>query len=455
MAMIRFPLQPENNHPQYLWNEQEFIIRMLHQHKIGISMDENATQVTVSFDPALSLNFVAKGAVDFKKYNTNRTATFSTNSTFWIYLKEDGSGFYASGSDKPAYNQYTHGWYRANGDRAVVFCDPDQEAGFRCMIMDSFNCHYEYEQRIPDTGGDLVFEIKDNQITDDINGSEPITLVPGSYRFELTAGSGGRGGGADDTGGRGCDGQKVIYKLNTYNTLKLKGIRGGNGARGSDRKYYRWQDTDWFGGITSDNLLMTACGGGSSGSDTMLMFFDGTPIITAIGGAGGGGAGAKPLSTFRVDQGEVLLVYWSRMALSSAGGGGAGYIGNAISNLLGRNGTDFAWGERFYLQDNRLYPYISYGGKGGGLTKGGAASTGTVENYSPNGGSWKFGEKGQDRIDDNGNPTGYLRRDGGKSPGFSQDMQFLEDALGGTGFSANKANGTKFEIYRFREYKTA
>lgn len=424
MAIIKFPLISESAHPQYKWNEQEFIIRMLHQHKIGISLNETLNDVTISFDPTLSLNFVAKGAVDFQKYNANRTFTTSTANSKWIYLAADGSRFYEDAGTKPTYNQYLHGWYRSNGDRAVIFIDPDQGQGFRSMLMDTFNCHFDYEQRIPDTGGELFWRL-DSCL--DYFRPSPI-FTPGSYRFEITGGKGGKGGGRwlrswgyeDSSGGNGCYGQSIVYKLNIYTETLFEGVRGGEGQKGAYCNSVNWTTGNLLFGY-KDYCMCTGASGASSGGDSRVRTTGNisVEIINAIGGAGGGGRAPAPMGN---------AYNWTAEAFSRAGGGGAGYYDGFTTNRDGENDT-WIW--------RTPYPL---GGKGGGLTIGG--SSGNLSRIWGNI-PFAYGDAGENR-------DGRLRRNGGNSYGLYGEGHSVGTAYGGNTFQHD--NSSKFEVYRIKKF---
>ena len=63
--------------------------------------------------------------------------------------------------------------------------------------MDSPNSMLEYDQRIPDKGGELFWEIVTP--SDGLFIAAP-TLPPGNYRFEPCGGNGGRGGNGGNGG---------------------------------------------------------------------------------------------------------------------------------------------------------------------------------------------------------------------------------------------------------------
>jgi len=312
MSLIQFPYEPESQHPQYLYNEQEFIMRMLMQHSIGISLEETASQVTVSHNPVLSHNFTAHGAADFPSRNIS--AQFSTSSTRWIYLRANGNEFYLS-SQQPSYNQYLHGWYHPTlADRAVVFIDSEQPANYRCFIMDTYNSMYEYNSRIADTGGDLFFHKGFGSVTDANGGTWSRTLLPGRYRFEIRAGKGGNGGTSgyannNIAGGVGALGQIVIHKLTIISRITINGYVGFDGSHGENGKY----KTAIAGRIVYD--IATGGGGGSSGENTFIQI-ENSVLAEAIGGAGGGGSNAGNYAGGNLTGGFLS---------SGAGGGGAGF----------------------------------------------------------------------------------------------------------------------------------
>ena len=404
MALIRFPQEPEFDHPQHLWNEQEFIIRMLHQHKIGIGIIENNTQVTVTIQPGQSLNMVANGAVEFDRINNNLAFTANTNRMGWIYLAADGSRFYLEPNLRPAYNQYLHGWYRNNGDRAILFIDHEAPAGSRAMLMDSFNAHFEHEQRIPMQGGELFFQILSP------NNPHAITLDPGSYRFELMAGRGGSGGGhvGGTGGGTGAYGQRAVLRINIYARVAFSGVLGGNGSSGENGR----NAATPTGG--AHRLIATGGGGGASGHDSRLWGSNGSILSNAIGGAGGGGSAANP------------GVPIGTRSTASPGGGGAGYgIAGAGSN-----------------SPSNTNPPATSGASPGTLHFGGQGGPNRI---SASGVSYTWGQSGQHRPN-----TGNIIRRGGNSGTISGFNLGPLTALGGTA-ALNSSSGF-FRVFRIRAF---
>ena len=402
MALIRFPQEPEFDHPQHLWNEQEFIIRMLHQHKIGIGIIENNTQVTVTIQPGQSLNMIANGAVEFDKINNNLAFTANTNRIGWIYIASDGSRFYLEPNLRPIYNQYLHGWYRNNGDRAVVFIDSEAPAGSRAILMDSFNAHFEHEQRIPMQGGLLYLAITNPNLW------QNIILEPGSYRFEIMGGRGGRGGNGAGSppilGGAGANGQISVLRLNIYSRTSFSGILGGIGNDGENGRTVS----------TSGPLIATGGGGAASGHDSRLIASNGSILLNAVGGAGGGGASAYPSFPFP----------GRNRGTSSPGGGGAG------NGVGGRGG-------------NSREPVL-YGAHGGNNNFGGPAGTNKL---TTNGVSNAWGQSGQNRM---GADVSLLIRRGGNSGNISGGGTTISASLGGT-TPTTTSNG-HFRIFQIRRF---
>ena len=405
MALIRFPLEPEFNHPQHLWNEQEFIIRMLNQQKIGVGIAETDTQATVTIQPGQSLNMVANGAIEFDRINNNLAFTANTNRMGWIYLAADGSRFYLEPNLRPTYNQYLHGWYRNNGDRAIVFIDHEAPAGSRAMLMDSFNAHFEHEQRIPLQGGLLYRAITHP------NNWHDIILEPGSYRFEIAAGSGGRGGGdVSIQGGQGADGQRAVLRINIYARTRLIGLLGGNGNSGESGRHAATPT----GG--PHRLIATGGGGAASGSDSRIMSSNGSILLNTVGGAGGGGASANPGAPI------------GTRATVSPGGGGAGY------------GTARAGGNTTSSQGN----FILTGAAPGTFSMGGQGGTNRLAASDVN---YTWGQAGQSRMGAN---ASLLLRRGGDSGTISGFNLGPLRALGAT--TAMNSSSGWFRIFQIRRF---
>jgi hypothetical protein len=384
MGVIRFPYEAENNHPQYLWNVQEYIIRMLMQQSIGVSLEEASTAATITHDPSISHNFTANGPADFP--NNNISAQFSTNGTGWVYLRADGGAFYLS-EQMPSYNQYLHGWYHpTQADRAVVFIDSEQPAGYRCFVMDTYNSMFQYNARIADTGGATVFS-KGYGSPDNTDGGDwEFTLQPGRYRFELRGGRGGNGGNSAAPsvdgqlygyGGEGAVPPAVIFKLTILSTVTLTGYVGFNGSHGADGNRITTNP------VTAE-MSGTGGGGGSSGEDTYIQSASIT-LTEAIGGAGGGGGNSDNHS------GGTLM---GKFITSGAGGGGAG-AGTAGNGTIGYNPYGYGYNTP---------------ARAGTMDNGGA---GQPDGRLP-------GDKGQNR-------GSLRRRDGGNSPGDA----FIADSAGG------------------------
>ena len=74
MGVVRFPGLPESNHPHYLWNRQEYVVRMLHQNRIGLGVWEEGGRVIVSGRAADGMNVVAHGGADIIDLLRNQAA---------------------------------------------------------------------------------------------------------------------------------------------------------------------------------------------------------------------------------------------------------------------------------------------------------------------------------------------------------------------------------------------
>ena len=424
MSVLRFPHRPESIHPHYKWNENEYIIRMLNQNMIGIGLNEDLSSVTVLVDPNSSKNTIAKGPVDFVLPSIGDT--FLTDLSKWIMIKEDGSMFYELAetitTGRPQYNQYLHGWYTNNGDRAIIFIDPNLPPGNRAVLMDSFNCLFEYEQRIPDlrSGEVPLFEIPQLDI------GIPWTLTPGAYRFHLKGGRGGNGG-ISNVGtylaygnpGSGVDGGELIFKLALRATMQIiatKGSNGNNGGNGVGRF------------TTSPFRVNATCGGGgASGSDTSIQFSNGFSLYT-YGGAGGGGGGLSMGANSFSPPFPSSATDMRNMYITGGGGGGGGFG-------IGGNGS--STGPQTYRIG------LVNGGGGGRLN----TSTALPQGGTPSGGSTSYypnmrsGEAGQSHSE------GLRRRNGGSSPANSG-----QSTAGPGGSGGNGTTNGYLQIYKIRDF---
>lgn len=415
--MIKFPHLPETIHPQFLWNEQEYIIRMLNQNKIGVGIDESGNTVIISMQASDSLNFVAWGGGDFPSneivYTVNNTKTKR-----WVYIRATYGTFYEETVKRPIYNQYLHGWYHPDNtdDRAVVFINPDKPQGSRAIIMDSFNSMFEYEQTIPDEPPDEMEPFYELMAIEQWTSSIPLT--PGAYLIQLKGGKGGRGGNditiySDGTiggkGGVGGEGQTISYKLVLHEPTTFEGILGGNGANGGAADNDLVLNHSLIG---KNHVLGMGGGGGSSGHDTIMKFKNGFELY-AMGGVGGGGAAIFAYYE-NIDEAESKL--------AGPGGGGAGY--QSIENGP-ENGTIPS------PSPNRKTAV----GMHGGQTQGGAGGNG-----------WSGGAKGNNGTD---REDGISRRNGGDS-GSVGNMQ----ASGGNASFSNRFDPLSgyFRIYKIKAF---
>ena len=343
MSTKPFPNASESDHPHSLWNEQEYIIRMLNQNAIGIGFDETGNEVTVSMMNNNSMNFIAYGSADFPSPQVSLKR--STDTTGWIYKAPDGSNFvFRSGlENRPVYDQYIHGWYHPREEmRAVMFIDGELPPGQRCIIMDSPNSMYEYDNRIPDDEYiDIVYNAAERG---DISNVRTIKLTKGNYRFELRGGRGGNGGGTGDnsllqgqaSGGRGARGEKVIIKMRILEDVTINCYRGADGNDGDSGggAHYTKTQTIEFGPHTSPlqlkNLICESLsgGGGASGEDTRIVL-NNIAIMIARGGAGGGGATAIVKNVGTLGFIPDMTIYVSTSNLAYGPGGGGSGSGNA------------------------------------------------------------------------------------------------------------------------------
>jgi hypothetical protein len=377
MSTLKFPLPPESDHPQYLWNEQEYIIRMLTQNKIGIGVSEDNTYISLYLTPEKSTGSISKGPVNIVPVNT--FAQFPTNTTQWIYVNSSNLTFYTS-TKKPVWNNYLHGWYYSDQtlDRAVVFIDPNQIIGYRGIILDSFNAHYQYEHRIPDTGGTLVFDahaINPNTGVDYVTVQTTLYLTPGSYRFEMKAGKGGNGGSStqwninsttglnnaaqwDEGGGAGVDGAAAVYKITIVDPLWVTLLCGGNGQNAVNGVFYENAAIQLTG--YNFQYVCASGSGGSSGQDTAVLQ-NNRQLFRVLGGSGGGGS----LSYYTNDGN-----YGVHSMQSGAGGGGGGHGHGAegfyykrtnTRSTSGKGGYDGSGGDGqwwgFYSPNESTYDY--------------------------------------------------------------------------------------------------
>jgi len=437
--MMRFPppLPPPDprfsrwggHHPQFLWNNQEFVLRMLTQNACGIGMFEKGNRVRVSLKPEESRNVVAFGPADIcgpSLENGGKVPHIEletdTDTVKWIYCRMNGSGFYCS-TDRPRYCSIHHGWYHETNrhewgrDRAVVFIDAELPPGFRCIVMDSPNSMFEYDVRNPDTGGELVWEIT----APSDGGWESRLLTPGNYRFELRGGNGGRGGGIVPTGGAnllnppaggaGGRGQVLVCKIRILAPTTFFGLLGGDGEQGEDGEFHASIPNGFI-----PRQYITGGGGGSSGGDTRLRIGD-RLINNALGGAGGGGA--------------VTLSSIGSNWANGAGGGGAGNPTGAEDGAVG---------------SNALNPSVA-GGRAGTITAGGEGGLGLTNDNVWAGNSGQRGDNGQ-------NIDAATRRNGGSSrsiqvaPGGTVPPFTVPGAAGGS-----RINGTSgyFRCYMTRD----
>jgi len=340
MALKRFPENNESNHPHYLWNNQEYIIRMLHQNRIGISISETSSIVKVSLLPTDSKNVIANGSADIFSSFYNE---FPTGNTRWIYIKLDGSEMYISGTT-PVYNQYLHGWYNnSTGDKAIIFIDSEQEAGYRCIVLDSVNALFEYNRYIPNSGyEELIYESSVGGL------SPPIKLNPGNYRFILRGGKGGKGGNCTIFpspttfyGGNGAISVQQTLKITLREEVYITVYIGFDGTDGQDQN-------DWGTWVYSQQIISNTywttrytngagAGGGSSGEDSIITIASGIlsskQLLKSYGGAGGGGATRRTLPI----NDDTTYESITNVVAPGGGGAGSGIADNGQTSALGND----------------------------------------------------------------------------------------------------------------------
>ena len=415
MSLKRFPFEPESSHPQYLWNEHEYIVRMLTMNKIGANIYENGNNATINFAPNNSMSIIAWGSSEII---TSSSYTFPTTSTGFIYLTFSENNLISGNSgnlstvvqDEPEWNSMLHGWYHRNRGRAIVFIDSSLQPGERCVLMDSFNSLYEWKHRVPVNGGVLAFpEPPAGEI-------QYHRLRKGRYRFIIQGGQGGGGGdallndmqpGSGSTytnywelmpGGKGGTAPILTETLVLLEDLMITVLRGVDGGKGANARGYHWWTTS---GTVQHRFYGRGAGGGASGQDTYVLIGD-TFFLRSIGGAGGGGSAANLKSVLSRNYGFHATGPGGGGAGSgSANNGGLGAFpdGNAIGSWFNAGGTMY-WvpgnPEKFRAMGGDSY----YGGSGG------EGWNGIRESYEPTypndlvytGELWKKGGNGQDRA---------------------------------------------------------
>ena len=382
MSTIRWPSTSESEHPQYLWNEHEYIMRMLTQNSIGVGFNEDNDYVHIWTLPQMSMNHIANGPVNFP---TNYIqGYFDTWSNKFIYIKADGTQFYES-YDKPTYNQYLHGWYhKTKADRAILFVNPSESEGARGILLDSPNSLFEIDM-IGMGSWELYTEI--NEVSD----WRQRTLQPGLYRIQISGGRGGKGGDIENRnnpvirypayGGQGALGATSTIILRILGQTDIFCYRGGDGEAGQNggAVYYTYvfaldnpillnpgsDEAEYQYNAGGFNGAAVSGGGGSSGEDSVIKLND-IDIVTARGGAGGGGAPAIIQSATGIYMNMLTTGFMRGETYAHGpGGGGAGsgaaQNGNLPANApinpgVGCKGTLMAGGQ----PGNGTFAYYDY-----------------------------------------------------------------------------------------------
>jgi hypothetical protein len=431
MSIIKFPGNEESYHPQYLWNNFEYVIRMLTQNKIGISINEPASgnHVIISASSSNSMNNVAFGPVEIIP-ETQRD--LSTSTTQWIYCRLTSKIFQLE-NVRPAWNSILHGWYHPKtSDRAVCFIDASLPQGQRVIAMDSFNSMFDYDTFVPDSpAGVLVYEAPA-----DASLGKPITktLPAGKYRFEVKGGTGGKGGNCPGgaywysvNGGAGGIAPSHVLKFRLQDNFTFIIQRGVDGEDGQPAVGGIFNET--AGSVVTHTLYSRSAGGGASGQDSYVQFTDGIDLIRSIGGAGGGGAYAVTNQDYSGTNiiGTILHIY--RAWFEGPGGGGAG---SDSENTAQDGGTGPV------NNTTNIFPVSDlYIGKKGEASIGGRGGRSYPWGTGPNNGS-NDGFSGQDYLAGD-------RRNGGDSAGIPLSMNYNRPQGGATGKSTSSGH---VEIWR-------
>jgi hypothetical protein len=266
-----------------------------------------------------------------------------TDNYIYAVLSGDSATF-SYGNGVPTYNPAKGGWYSGN-NRAIARFFYTGERYNGKVILDSYNAMQiiNTEQAIPTSGGQLV-------ITGTVNQVKSTTLPIGTYRWEMKAGTGGKGGeSSNGQGGTGADGKAKTGTFRVYAEKKIYYALGGDG-------------NDGVGGVKGG-------GGGCTGGSAFIDLGD--DLILCIGGSGGGGSGDAGSDDFG----------------GGGGGGGYGIAGDGLPaasrQLQGLGGKDGIGGNGGSLDGSSD---SASGGGGSGYIRGGNAGFGDGNRGSPGGG---------------------------------------------------------------------
>ena len=324
MSVVRFPFTKESDHPQYIWNEHEYIARVLTQNAIGMGFVENDNEtVTIDTSPNMSRGNDAWGLSEFILQPDIYTIT--TDTTKFIYVTADG--IYRERTEEPKYNSILHGWYNSDFTaRAVMLIDHNRPVKYRCILLDSPNSLFEYKN-IMFTDRILI----DNMPVLTPNYPVILFLPPGTYLFEMKGGKGGkggRGGGvvgtpgnnqycASGPGGEGAEGQIITKYVTFSESMELQLLLGGGGEDGANGVYKNYEAV--ILNKYKFHVLGQAGAGASSGQDTVVINNKNQAVIfRALGGSGGGGGNCCAC-------GYDQYVEQMRYVFAGGGGGGAGF----------------------------------------------------------------------------------------------------------------------------------
>jgi hypothetical protein len=242
----------------------------------------------------------------------------------FIYASvNDGKINFSYATDSPGMDYVRFGWYYGN-KRAVAKLFYNNGYYDGKVILDSYRNAdlINTEQTIPTMGGSQVVNVTYSSLNQILS----INLSAGAYRYEIRAGSGGRGGSnkhdGTENGELGVMGQE---KSGTFMLNSLSEIIYAVGGNGNDAVR--------GGGDSGDGDTQSGGGGGCSGGSAFIK--TSYNLIFCIGGSGGGGSGSDGTSN----------------SGGGGGGGGGGYstagkgnTGNSDNGGEGGNGGSYNTG---------------------------------------------------------------------------------------------------------------
>jgi hypothetical protein len=315
------------------------------------------------------------------------TGTPTANAVNYIYaVPSEGTLSFSYASTQPTWNSAKGGWYNGN-NRAVgkLFYTNGQYNGK--VILDGYNAMrlLNADQTVPMTGGMQVVNVTYSLL----NIVLMTTLPAGAYRYEMKAGTGGRGGNnKSNTGGAGAAGEQKAGTFMLYHPTLIHYALGGNGNNGEDTESVAGGGGGCTGGsafidlVTELVLCLGGSGGGGAGRD------DDHPLYGGAGGAGGYGTAADGTSSYGGKGGSNGVGGNGGMTTKS-GGGGSGYLRGGASYGEGKAGGGYGSsggngetggiggasekGENVLPTDKYMWQIQYQGGGGAGGAIGGAA----------------------------------------------------------------------------------